>query len=341
MKSIINTKDTAHYLALLLEADIPYQFVPYTGLSVINKLCQKFDLPAPKLIGGNIVFGNLSSCDFLLSAHLDETAFGIKKITNNGAWLAPYHKYIPVKEERQVSILGIRNNTVVQLGKGKLINEKEGPYCQTKAKLLLGDRMVYRFETQIVDNLVTGKAIDDRVGVLITLLALRELKGKNISVVLSDGETGIPEGYFARNFPHVLRYLKKNCTICFVDGLYRNDLEPLGYNKAPKNILIPHHSSFGKGLVVSPVMFSWLRDEAIPDAKKCGIEVELCEAYRSRGDEWGMITNPVSGNDFAAIIVDWGAWGGAAQEVPLTVDVDCVKNAVSFIKKIISSKKYE
>lgn len=320
-------------LVTLLETDIPYQFVPFTGLPVIQQLCLELDTPQPTLLAGNIVVGNLTKCSLLLTAHLDEVSFGFREIDSKGGLLAPYHKFSLVKSSQPLTIVGIRAGKVEKIGTGKLIQKDRMPYCKSESKIEYGDRVVYQFKSKVTDTTVSGKAIDDRVGVLITLLAAKSLIAKkiNVAVVLSDGEEQIPDGYFSRSFPQVLRFLNEQCRIIFVDGIYRNGLELAGYAGPAKEALIIPHSSYGKGHVVSPHTFAWLRDEIIPKAQKMNIEVEICNAYRGRGDEWGMITNPVFGHEFESLFVDFGAWGEPGQEVPAVVNIEAIKNCTNFI----------
>lgn len=320
-------------LIALMEADIPYQFVPLTGLPIIQRFCQDLNIPQPSMLAGNIVIGNLAKCSLLLTAHLDEVSFGFREIDSKGGLLAPYHKFSLGELPMSLTIVGIRSEMVEEIGSGKLVKKDGIPYCESVAKIKPGDRVVYHCKSKIVDDVVSGKAIDDRVGVLIVLMAAKNLlaTGNNVAVVLSDGEEQIPDGYFSRSFPQVLHFLNDKCRIVFVDGIYRNGLEPTGYTGAPEEALIIPHSSFGKGSVVSPAVFSWLRDEIIPEAGKQKIKVKISSAYRSRGDEWGLITNPVFGHEFESFFVDFGAWGELGQEVPVAVNIQAVKNCTNFI----------
>ncbi|SNQ49738.1 conserved hypothetical protein [Frankia canadensis] len=44
-----------------------------------------------------------------------------------------------------------------------------------------------------------------------------------------------------------------------------------------------------------PRLFARLRDDVIPGARSKGIDVLVSAAYHSRGDDWGMVTNPSTG----------------------------------------------
>ena len=327
-------------LKLLLETDIPFQFVTVTGFPVIQKLCNELGLPEPKIIAGNIVIGDIGSCDLLLTSHLDELSFGFKKLDAAGGWLAPYHSYTPTKTKSELTILGIRNKKISAVGRGVLIDKDSSVYCETDVHLEVGDRVVYHCPVTISGNLIRGKAIDDRTGVLICLLSLKNLLEKRLSValVLTDGEEHIPEGYFSRYFPHVLSYLKGGCEVCFVDGLYKEGLIPVGIKELPSCALVIPHSSYGKGYIVPPLTWGWLRDEMVPQAKEEGIDVQICEAYYSRGDDWGLVTNPTTRNNIEGFFISYGAWGDRGYEPPLTVNLKSVDNCVKFTTFVVEKR---
>lgn len=322
----------AEHLKMLLDVNIPYQFLPFTGLPLITNLCKVFALPSPTLTRGNIIIGDLSNCDFILSAHLDEVTFGIAQFSSDGVWLAPYHKYEPTRSSQSLTWLGLRNGTVVELEDGDLLNIDGRPFYATQGKLLPGDRAVYKQPAEIKNNLATGKAIDDRVGVLVTMMAAQKLlaEGIRVAVVLSDGECGSPESYFSRDFPKILPLLKNTCVVCFIDGIYQDELEKVGISEPPPQALVVPHSSYGKGYVVPPALFARLRDELIPGAQKKGIAVKLTDAYRPRGDDWGILTNPGANPDIACFFVDFGAFGNG-YEPPTTVNIASVDSCVRFI----------
>ncbi len=317
-------KDIGLWLKLLLESDIPFQFVPILGLPIIKKLCKEFNLPTPKIIAGNIVIGDIRSCNILLTSHLDELSFGFKHHDSDGGLLAPYHQYTSTKTKPQLIIIGVRNKKTSVIGKGVLIDKNGEPFCQTDSHIEIGDRAVYHYEVSISDNLIRGKALDDRTGVLISLLSLKNLleKGLSVALVLTDGEEHIPTGYFSRYFPHILAYLKKGCEKCFIDGIYKEGLAPAGIKELPNFALVIPHSGYGKGYVVQPLTWGWLRDEMVPLAQENGINVKVCPAYYSRGDDWGLVTNPTTLNNFEGFFISYGAWGDRGYEPPLTVHVD-------------------
>jgi hypothetical protein len=322
----------AKYLKILMDADVPQQCAPFTGLPTIQEMAEQLGLPSPSLYAGNIVLGDLGTCDFLLTAHMDEVCFGFTKIDDGGGWISAYHNFVPSNEKQTLTIVGVRNKEIKVIGQGELIQRDNKLFCQTDSTLMLGDRAVYHYPAVIAGDLVTGKAIDDRAGVLTVLLAANELfeKGISVAVVLSDGEEQMPNGYFSRNFPQVLPLLKDSCKIVYVDGIYREGLEPDGFTGPPKSALVVPHSSHGKGYLVPPLTFARLRDEVIPGAQKQGIDVEVCSAYLGRGDEWGMVTNPTTGKDFECFFVSFGAWG-SGHNTPNTVDVRCIENCIKFI----------
>lgn len=76
-------------------------------------------------------------------------------------------------------------------------------------------------------------------------------------------------------------------------------------------------------------MFAWLRDEVVPPARAEGIDVQVTSARHSRGDDWGMVTDPTSGADWTAMFVSFGGEG----ETPANriLDLRCLEQCVDFI----------
>ncbi len=333
-------QDPTQLLKILLETDIPFQFVSLLGLPAIQSLAHTLDLPKPTIVAGNIIIGDVSTCDVLLTSHLDELSFGFKYLAPGGGWLAPYHLYTPAKTKSELTIIGIRDQTVKTVGKGMLLDKEGNPFCETSVHIEVGDRVVYHCPTIISENIISGKAIDDRVGVLISLFSLKELlnKGFNVALVLTDGEEHIPSGYFSRYFPHVLAYLKKNCEICFIDGIYKEGLFTAGITELPDYAITFPHSSYGKGYIVPPKTWGWLRDEIVPEAQKMGIKVQICPVYYSRGDDWGLVTNPLTPNNIEGFFVSYGAWGDRGYEPPLSFDINSINNCVHFATFVIEKR---
>ncbi|MFE3697188.1 hypothetical protein ACFXO7_04880, partial [Nocardia tengchongensis] len=177
----------------------------------------------------------------------------------------------------------------------------------------------------------SSAAIDDRAGAVIALTAAARLHraGVAVAVALSDGEQNTPDGYFSRTFPHVLQQLHPQARIIFVDGIFDNDLRRGGFHAPPATALVVPHSGDGSGYSVPPQVFAWLRDEAVPQARAEGIDVQVTSARHSRGDDWGMVTNPTSGADRTAIFVSFGGEGHSPSN--RNIDLRCLQNCVDFI----------
>jgi hypothetical protein len=205
----------------LLAVSIPHQFVALTGLPLIEKICAELGLPPPALLAGNLVIGDHRRCEVLLTAHLDEVSFGIRRLVPKGAWLAPYHQFDPPAEPQRLRLVGVRDGAACVLGEGTLQLRDASSFCATNAALMVGDRATYLPCTSMREGTIHGtNALDDRCGVAITLLAMQELHrhGAPVAAVLTDGEEQIAAGYFSRNFPHILPSLKEGCAICFGCG---------------------------------------------------------------------------------------------------------------------------
>jgi len=336
-------KNIRRWLKILLETDIPFQFVSITGFPVIKNLCLELGLPAPTIIAGNIVIGEIKTCDLLLTSHLDELSFGFKHLDVGGGWMAPYHLYTPAKSKSELTIIGIRNKKTSVIGRGILVDKDGSPFCETNINLEVGDRAVYDYPVTISNNLISGKAIDNRAGILICLLSLKNLldNGLSVAITLTDGEEHIPTGYFSRYFPHLLSYLKKGCEICFIDGIYKEGLASAGVKELPTSALVIPHSSYGKGYIVPPLTWGWLRDEMVPQAQKEDIKVLICPAYYSRGDDWGLVTNPSTQNNIEGFFISYGAWGDRGYEPPLTIDLESIDNCVKFTTFVAEKKLHK
>jgi hypothetical protein len=323
--------DMKRTLIEFLRRDAPQQFVLDVLFEVVARACTSLNLPEPAVAAGNIVIGDLPKAEFVLSAHLDEASFSVTAVRGDVVSLAACHRFAVENEPPSVTFLGFRNGQVRDLGSGELELSDIGSRCGRAGDIRLGDRAVYRQSISSNGNLVSAKAIDDRMGAVIALYAAAELIGQNIpvAVVLSDGEQNLPDGYFSRTFPHVLGSLHEAAIIIFADGIFQGGLEREGFDGPQSAALIVPHSGDGRGYTVPPKLFSFLRDEVIPRAVANGIEVRISAAYHSRGDDWGMVTNPTSGADYPAFFVSFGGWGDTPER--RVVDTRSMGNCVAFI----------
>ena len=320
----------------LLACDAPQQFVPYTLRPTIDSICGKLDLPAPQLIAGNLVIGDLDHAEYVLSAHLDEASFSVTTVGDGpqitqSVTLAACHRLPPGFDHAEITLLGIRNAVPVALGHSRIRACADNVLTiDTVADVRLGDRAVYRRPATVEANLVTAKAIDDRVGAVIALHAAHRLARDGIAaaVVLSDGEQNRPESYFSRTFPHLLRRIPAEATIMFVDGIFDHARTRDGIDLPHPGALVVPHSGDGAGYTVDPNMFALLRDMLIPEAVAAGIDVRASGAYHSRGDDWGMLTNPC-GIAHQAIFVSVGGRGSTPAE--RTIDMSSLEECIEFI----------
>lgn len=293
----------------LLDLKIPQQFLGLSALDCLQKECKNLGLPEPRMFAGNIVIGELSDARILLSAHMDEASFNVSNIEGSLVTLAPCHRYIENNDKIDIDLIGIRNKTVTNLGTFKLESNSAGRLSCLAQEIRLGDRAVYSGKPLIEGNILSCRALDDRAGAAIALHALSSLhhQGVKVALILSDEEQNLPDGYFSRTFPHALNHLSKECIILFIDGIFL----PCAPNKTEslnQALLVPH-SGNGKGYTVPPLLFSKLRDDIIPVAQSVGIETDICELYHSRGDDWGMVTNPTAGHQFPAFFISFLGWG--------------------------------
>lgn len=324
----------------LLDIKIPQQFLGLSALNYLQTECSNLGLPEPRIFAGNIVIGELSDAQILLSAHMDEASFNVSNIEKDMVALAPCHRYIASNNNISIDIIGIRNETVTNLGTFKLESNADGqPYCLAQG-IRLGDRAVYSGKPSIEDNILSCRALDDRVGAAIALHAFSSLhqKGIKVALVLSDEEQNLPDGYFSRTFPHVLNHLRKECIILFIDGIFL-PFAPDRTELLNQALLVPH-SGNGKGYTVPPLLFSRLRDNIIPIAQSAGIETDICELYHSRGDDWGMVTNPTVGHQFSAFFISFLGWGEtpALRKICIKSLNNCVEMTKLSVIKLLKNK---
>lgn len=301
-------------LVPLLRADAPSQFVELALGAQIEEICRQLGLPGPKTLAGNIVVGELETARFVLSAHLDEASFVVLDISGDSTWLAPLHRMDPAHTPA-VRLVGIRDG-LLWAGPGSVLSEADGRLVgRFGTDVRLGDRAVYDTAASADGRWLSGKAIDDRAGSVVALLAAADLTARGIStaVVLSDGEQNVPDGYFSRTFPHILGRLRDDSLIIFIDGIFGDGLCRAGLAGPQPAALVVPHTADGRGYCVPPRLFARLRDDVVPKARARGIDVRLTGAYHSRGDDWGMVCNPVSGVDRKAFFVSFGGGGTTAQ----------------------------
>jgi|GEM_PF-5741052 len=314
----------------LLACDAPQQFVSRALIGPVQRLCTRLALPLPQQIAGNLVVGDLDTAAFVLSAHLDEASFSVTTILPSQITLAACHRLPAGFDRADISMIGVRDTQAISLGQAELRMVEGLLIADTCGDIRLGDRAVYHRPATAEGDLLTSKAIDDRVGTVIALHAAQRLTraGLPVAVVLSDGEQNRPETYFSRTFPHLLHRLHPEARIIFVDGIFHDGLLREGIHGAQPGALVVPHSGDGAGYSVEPDLYALLRDLLVPAAVAVGIDVRVSGAYHSRGDDWGLVTNP-RGVEHDAFFVSFGGWGPTP--AVRTIDLACLGNCVDFI----------
>lgn len=310
-----STRDAmSEALAELLNADSPSQFAPWVLGRPLASLCARLGLPQPEVIAGNLVVGNLDTAQFVLCAHLDEASFSVTRAENGTAWLTPLHRFDETSSPN-LRLVGVRNGAAWTGPVARLTEGPRGRYCAFGGDVRLGDRAVYYAKAESYGTTLAGKAVDDRTGAVISLFAAVELLslGIKLAVVLSDGEQNAPDGYFSRTFPNILSRLDADAIIVFIDGIFEDGLRRAGLTGPQAGALVVPHTGDGRGYCVPPLLFARLRDIIVPGARAKGIDVQVTSAYHSRGDDWGMVTNPVFGVERSAIFVSFGGWGSTPE----------------------------
>lgn len=326
--------DIEHSLVELMGLDAPSQWVPKVCLPSIVRLAHNLRLPSPQLLAGNIVVGSLADADVVLSAHLDEASFVVSDVSADAAKLSELHRFDESMFPAEVRLIGMRGDKATALGTRSLhtLNiEKEDDL-----DIRLGDRGVYGTGTASSSGSVSGKAIDDRAGAVCAMYGARRLLdlGINVCIVLSDGEQSLPDGYFSRTFPRVLGIIPEKALIVFVDGIFGDGLERGAHGeKALDSALVVPHSADGRGYSLNPTLWSRLRDRWIPEATSRGLRVLASGAYHSRGDDWGMVTNPYYPYEHQAFFVSFGGVG--TTPAVRTINTSSLMACVDFIEFIV------
>jgi len=312
-----------------LEKDVPHQFVPLLLFAPVAKVCAQLKLPAPRMVAGNIVIGDQSVAKIALVAHLDESSFSVTGVHGGTATLSACHRFETGTGPFDLAFVGIRNGKASAVGSGTLEPAIEHLRCAFTGDVRLGDRAVYRQQVALDHYLLSAKAIEDRVGSIVAVYAASLLKDEiPVAVILTDGEQNRPEGYFSRTFPHILARTAEKTIFVFTDGIFQEGLERECLTGPQADALVVPHSGDGFGYSVPPELFALLRDDIVPQARRLGMSVRISGAYRSRGDDWGMVTNPTSGVEHAAFFVSFGGWGDTPAS--RTIDMRAVGHCVRF-----------
>jgi len=317
-------------LADFLALAVPSQFLPLVCMPFLGRTCNELSLPAPATLAGNVVIGNLASARYVLSAHVDQASFHVIWTSEAMVRLAACHRYVARDEPDQLRLVGVRNDAAVNLGESELIVLEDGFFCENPGGILLGDHAVYLRRVSVSGQLLTASAVDDRVGAVIALFAASALhaSGIPVAVVLSDGEQNLPQGYFSRTFPQVLSRISPDTIVIFIDGIFEG-LKREGRSGPESGALIVPHSADGMGYTVPPKLFARLRDEIVPTAQSRGVDVRVSAAYHSRGDDWGLVTNPTSGYEHEAFFVSFG--GGGDSPAHRILDTRCLDACLGFL----------
>ncbi|KDA40406.1 hypothetical protein [Frankia sp. BMG5.23] len=202
--------------------DVPHQFVPDMLLPVLTEECAALRLPAPEPLAGNLVVGDLPSARFVLAAHLDEASFNVIEVYDGHATLAPCHRFRTHEVRLPLTFVGVRRGQPETVAHGIAEVLGDSLRCSDVGDVRLGDRAVYRNPTAQNGRVISAKAIDDRAGAIAALHAMAALVelGVPCAVALSDGEQNLPDGYFSRTFPHLLRKFHRSALVIFIDGIF-------------------------------------------------------------------------------------------------------------------------
>ena len=156
-----------------------------------------------------------------------------------------------------------------------------------------------------IDTIFHSKALDDRVGVLVDIYTVKELARAGIpckAIFVGDEEGVDSELAWARLArPSFARYSKADGITILCDGFDGKKLSEFKDSEGKHlgaGLIVPYRSE-GKG-AGDPGIFSLLRDQVVPLAKKHGFEAVTTTDYVSRS------LDPKIMDDFPYICsVDW------------------------------------
>jgi hypothetical protein len=330
----------ATFLETLVAVDAPQQFVCDVLAEPVARECRRLALPGPRCVAGNLVIGDLGGAEFVLVAHLDEASFSVTGVDGVEVTVAACHRLSPEETAIDVRFLGVRDGAVRSLGDAVVVSSDGRLRAECgvgQEDIRLGDRAVYGTAPVVTTDDLTAKAIDDRAGSVIALHAAAELIRYEVpvAVVLSDGEQNVPDGYFSRTFPHILGMVRPSCRLVFIGGVWEDGLSREGLAEPPVEALVVPHSADGRGYTVPPRLFALLRDELVPAARAEGTDVRVSGAYHSRGDDWGLVTNPTAGANLEAFFVSFSGMGRTPAR--RTITVACLANCRRFVVSALKS----
>jgi hypothetical protein len=314
----------------------------------------------------------IRSIPITIGAHLDEVTYLISNKKHDGyrelipLCSPPTAKYIekehPFKHE-EARIFGFRRKKFISLGSGRFYAKREKTVDkrtkeisygnwnylleinEKNAEIHEGDIVIQDYgTTQVkkhydIDSTISAKALDDRVGSIVAIYALRYLvKSKPpipIKVILAGDEEGVGiDVSWARLVrPTYERFCKRDVITLMcdgVDGWNLHEFEKERKNEMVSEALLVPYTSYGKG-AGDYGLFSLIRDEVVPLARTKGnFQAETTTDYVSRSFD------PKIMNDFPLIaFLDWsnGKVGDmfARCHVDETVKVEQILNLIGMM----------
>jgi hypothetical protein len=282
------------------------------------------------LIGGldlnNAAEEDIRNIPIVLGAHLDEITFLVtNKIRDDNKVLYPLCSP-PTRDfiHREAKVLGLRNGELQSICDGKLYAEeirkigRDGSVqienwryllkAEKPEQVLPGDVVTQNY-MEIKgyvgpQSVIASKALDDRVGVVSVLYALRFLsKHMPIKAILSGDEEGFPrDTSWARLIlPTYRRFCRHDVITILCDGVNGADIKEYpedNENFLPHALFVPYTAE-GKG-GGDYRLFSIIKEKVVPICEKNDFKIRTLTDYVSRSFD------PKIMNEYPLItFIDW------------------------------------
>lgn len=301
------------------------------------------------LVGGlgskNSTPDEIKKIPLTLGAHIDEITYLVSNQLEGDLRVliplcSPPTRVFPPKynpfEHKEARILGVREGRLKTIGYGsfhaeqKIKTKRDGGVAMEDWNYLLkvekvvngedvnpGDVAIQNYmqfkKYNGLNSVIASKALDDRVGTVVILYALRFLcQHMPIKAILSGDEEGVPRDVsWARLIlPTYRRFCQQDVITILCDGINGADLSEFSQdqNKFLSDALLLPYTARGKG-GGDYRLFSLMREKIIPICDKNDFSVRITTDYASRSfdpkimNEYPLITfldwsNGLVGNKF-------------------------------------------
>lgn len=222
-----------------------------------------------------------SPTKILLCGHIDEISLYIEKINSNGTcqlaraggirphMYAGHHvRVINQKNEEIYGVIGYTPNMEKLKHTDLVLDLGTSSKEETEKLISVGDPVVHVMDyTELQNNFLAGRALDDKLGVYIVLEALRRSKERGAKVGVYASST-VGEETTGRGARMAAQVVNPTCAIA-VDVSYATDMNYLEG--------LTGDTSLGKGPILTrgSIMNPKIHDKLLEHANKLGIKIQL------------------------------------------------------------------